>query len=280
MAGHAAVGIDDDLPPSQPGVAHRAADLEPAGRVDQQPEAFAVDAGIGQHGVDHVVLDVGGEQFLEVDVGRVLSGDHDRVQPHRVVPHVLDRYLRLAVRAQVGHGTRAADLGQLAGELVREHDRQRHQLGGLAARVAEHQALVARPLPVKLVGPLALAVLERVVDALSDVRRLGADRDRHAAGGPVVSLGRGVVADLQDLLPDDARDVDIRLGGDLAGDMYLAGRDQGFHRHAAARIILDHGIQNDVADLVGHLVRMAFCHRLGSEQAARHVVSPRYLDCG
>jgi hypothetical protein len=53
--------------------------------------------------------------------------------------------------------------------------------------------------------------------------------------------------------------------------MDLPGRDQGFHRHAAARIVLDHGIQDDVADLVGHLVGMTFRNRLRSEQAARHV---------
>ena len=38
-----------------------------------------------------------------------------------------------------------AHLGEAAGELVGEHDRQRHQLFGLVAGVAEHQALVARP---------------------------------------------------------------------------------------------------------------------------------------
>jgi hypothetical protein len=157
-----------------------------------------------------------------------------------------------------GHRARAADLGKLPGELVREHDRQRHELGSLAARVAEHQPLVARSLPVKLVRPLAFAVLERVIDAQGDVRRLGTDGDRHAARCPVVSLGRGVVADLEDLLPDDSRNVDIGLGGDLAGDVDLAGGDQGLHRHAAAGIVLDHGVQNGVADLVGHLVRMTF----------------------
>ena len=34
VAGHAAVGVDDDLAPGQPGVAHRSAGDEPAGRVD------------------------------------------------------------------------------------------------------------------------------------------------------------------------------------------------------------------------------------------------------
>src|SRR6478735_4994728 len=37
VAGHAAVGVDDDLAAGQAGVAHRAADLETPGGVDEQP---------------------------------------------------------------------------------------------------------------------------------------------------------------------------------------------------------------------------------------------------
>src|SRR5579859_816572 len=278
VPGHAAVGVDDDLPPGQPGVAHRAADLKPAGRVDQQAVAAGLDARVGQDGLDHVVLDVGGQQFLEVDVGRVLRRDHHGVQAHRRVAYVLDGHLGLAVRAQVGDGARAADFGQLPGQLVREHDRQRHELGRVTARVAEHQPLVAGALPVELVGALALAVLERVVDALGDVRGLGADRDRDAAGRPVVTLGRGVVADLEDLVPDDAGNVDIGRGGDLARDVHLVVYDHCYHRDPAARVVLDHRVQDGVTDLVGHLVRMTLRDRLGSEQATRHVVSPRNWD--
>ena len=68
---------------------------------------------------------------------------------------VLDGDLGLAVGAQVGHVAVLADLGQPLGEPVRERDRQRHQLGGVVAGVAEHQALVAGALPVErvVVGP-------------------------------------------------------------------------------------------------------------------------------
>src|SRR6202050_2667691 len=271
VPGHAAVGVDDDLPPGQPGVAHGTADLEPAGRVDQQPEPLGVDLQVGQDGVDHVVPDVGGEEFLEVDVRGVLGGDHHGVEPDRLVPGVLDGHLGLAIRAQVRHRARAADLGQLLGQLVREHDRQRHQLRRLTARVAEHEPLIAGALPVEVLGPLALAVLERVVDPLGDVRRLGADRDGHAAGRPVEALGRGVVADLEDLVPDHAGYVDIGLGGDIAGHVHLAGRDHRLDRNPAAWIVLDHGIEDDVTDLVGHLVGMTLSNRLRSKQAQCHV---------
>ena len=71
VAGHAAVGVDDDLAAGEAGVAHRAADLEPAGRVDQQPVAVGVEAdGVASSGLDDVLADVRGQQRVEVDVGR------------------------------------------------------------------------------------------------------------------------------------------------------------------------------------------------------------------
>jgi len=140
---------------------------------------------------------------------------------------------------------------------VRQHDRQRHELGGLAAGVAEHHALVARALTVKLGRSLALPVFECVLDALGDVRGLGADGDRYPARRAVVALGRGVVADLQDLLPDDGGDVDVSLRGHLAGHVHLAGSDQGLYGDPAARVIPEHRVENGIADLVCHLVRMA-----------------------
>ena len=88
---------------------------------------------------------------------------------------------------------------------MRQRDRQRHQLGGLVAGVAEHQALVAGALLVELVLVALDAVLVRGVDALGDVRGLRADGHRDAAGGAVEALLRGVVADLQDLVADQLR---------------------------------------------------------------------------
>ena len=98
----------------------------------------------------------GCEQRVEVDVGGVLAGDDDGVEADRAVAVVLDGDLGLAVRAQVRHRAVLADRGQPLGQPVRERDRQRHQLGGVVAGVAEHQALVA--------GALAV---ERVLDALA-----------------------------------------------------------------------------------------------------------------
>ena len=181
----------------------------------------------------------GVERLDEVDVGLVLGGEHDGVQAHGPVAVVADRHLGLAVGAQVGDLALLADLGEPLGELVRQVDRQRHQLGGLVAGVAEHQALVAGALQVQRVRAVrtALAVLPRLVDALGDVRRLRADRDLDPAGAPVEALGRGVVADVQQRAAHDGGDVGVGLGGDLAGDVHETGGDHRLDRDPAPRVL-------------------------------------------
>ena len=68
MAGHAAVGVDDDLAAGQAGVAHRAADLESAGRVDEESVVARVEVDEVEDRVDDVPADVGGQHHVEADV--------------------------------------------------------------------------------------------------------------------------------------------------------------------------------------------------------------------
>ena len=65
-------------------------------------------------------------------------------------------------------------------ELVRQHDRERHQLGRLVAGVAEHHALIAR----------ALLLGVGFVDAHGDIRRLLVEVDAYCAG---VSVESGLI---------------------------------------------------------------------------------------
>ena len=173
-----------------------------------------------------------------------------------------------------GDGAVLADLGEPPGEPVRQHDRQRHQLGGLVAGVAEHHALVAGALPVELVVGALDPLLVGVVDALGDVGRLRADRHRDAAGGAVEALLGRVVADVEDRLAHDRGDVDVGRGGDLAGDVHLAGGDQRLDGDPAARVLREQRVEDRVADLVGDLVGVALGDRLGGEQATRHSAAP------
>ena len=60
------------------------------------------------------------------------------------------------------------------------------------------------------------------------------------------------------------------VGGDLAGDVHLAGGDQRLDRDAAGRVVGEQRVEDRVADRVGDLVGVALGDRLGGEQATGH----------
>ena len=97
----------------------------------------------------------------------MLRGDDDVRDADGLAVFVDHRDLRLGVGTQPRGAAGLANLGQLAAEAMREHDRRRHQLRRFVAGVAEHQPLVAGAL---LRGLLALDLAR--VDALRDVGRL------------------------------------------------------------------------------------------------------------
>ena len=151
-------------------------------------------------------------------------------------------------------------------------DRQRHEARRLAGGEAEHDALVAGALTVELVDARALTGLEGVVDALGDVGRLRADRDRDAARAAVEPDVRGVVADLGDPLAHDGRDLDVALGRDLARDVHEPRGDERLDGDPGLRIDSQQRVEDRVADLVAHLVGVTFGHRFGREktEGVRH----------
>src|SRR5215208_3411009 len=108
------------------------------------------------------------------------------------------------------------------------------------------------------------------VNPRSDVGRLLPDGDRDTAGVAVETLGRGVVADLNDPASDQTRDLDVGIRGHLACHHHEAGRHQAFDGHPAMRVAGDQRVQNGVADLIRDLVRMPLGDRFRSEVSARH----------
>ena len=132
-----------------------------------------------------------------------------------------------------------------------EVDRQRHQLRGLAAGEAEHQPLVA--------GAAG-------VDALGDVGGLPVSFQQDLTAVPVKLDIRAVVADLADDLAGYALEIDLGVGGDLARQDDQVRRHQGLAGHPPGGVLAQHLVQDGVGDLVGHLVRVTFRHRLRREQ--------------
>ena len=205
----------------------------------------------------------------------VLRGDQQLLDLDRLAVAVADRHLRLAVGPQIRDDVRLADIGQPVRELVRERDRERHELFGLVARVAEHHALITGAGDVELivVGRVG-ARLVGLVDALGDVGRLLVDRVDHGARVGREAEIRVGVADLADRLARDLLDVHVRRGGDLTGHDDEPRVHEGLARHAAGRVIAQHGVEDAVGDLVRDLVGVPLGNGLRGEQelVVGHVV--------
>ena len=132
----------------------------------------------------------------------MLRAEHDGVHAHGVILLVIfDGDLRLAVGTQIVHQLLLAHGGQALGQLVRERDRQRHELRRLVAGVAEHHALIARAVIERVLA--GLLALERVVDAEGNVGALLVDVRDDGAGLAVKAILGAVIADLAHGLAHD-----------------------------------------------------------------------------
>ncbi len=193
-----------------------------------------------------------GAQLLVAHVVRVLRRNHHRIHAHRLlVGVVLHRHLALAVGPQVRHQPALAHLTEPLRQLVRQRDRQRHQLRSLVRRIAEHHPLVARAAR---------------VHAHRNVARLLVDGRDHRAGIRIEAIERIVVADGSHRPAHQALEVHIRLGGDLTRNHHQPGAGQRLARHPAKRVLCQTRVQNRVRDLVGNLVRMSLGHGFTGKQ--------------
>jgi hypothetical protein len=153
---------------------------------------------------------------LGLDACFVLGGDQQLLDADGAAVAVADRDLRLAVRAQVWERLVLAHLGEPLGKLVRERDRQRHQLVGLTRRVAEHHPLVTGPGDIELViGPASARASIGVVHALRDVWRLLVDRIEHRARVRAEAEICIDVADRANRLAHDLLNIERRSSRDL-----------------------------------------------------------------
>jgi hypothetical protein len=150
---------------------------------------------------------IASRSFL-VETFRVLRRDDDGLDTDGGRPR-RERHLRLTVGTDPLAVLRPAKLRQSFGEAMSELDRHWHQLFGLIAGVAEHHSLIAG---------------SAMIDALSNVWRLLVDRADHRAGLAIEAHTGVVVANPVDRGSHDLRNVDVRLGGDLAGNAGEPGR--------------------------------------------------------
>src|SRR4029078_11099211 len=156
-----AIGVDDDLAPGEPGVAVGAANDETPGGIHVE-FGVAADTALRHHLVDEAAHDL--LHPLLAHIFAVLGRYHDRVGAHRLAVLISERDLAFGVRARRGLPAGVPRLGHLMQDAVGVINRRRHQGLGLAAGIAEHDALVA--------GALFLLFLGIGIDAHGDVGRL------------------------------------------------------------------------------------------------------------
>ena len=165
MTAHAAVGVDDDFTTGESGVTLRAANNEAAGRVDEE-FCGCVEEVLWNH-LANDICDQKFPDFLDFDFFGVLGRDDDIRHADGFAILIENGNLAFRVRAEPFHLAGFADGCEFAAEAVGEHDWRWHQLRGLVAGVAEHEALVAGSL---LGGGFAFGFF--VIHALRDVGAL------------------------------------------------------------------------------------------------------------
>ena len=178
VATPAAVGIDDDFAAGQSGITLRSADHEATRGVD-----VVFDIALDQFlrharlddAVDHVIVN-----FLVRNVGTVLRGNHDGVDPHGTVAVEFHGDLALAIGTQPSDIVLLAQIGEAIENAVGQSDGQRHQFGRVIAGVAEHQSLIA--------GADIFALGRIFVHALGDVGALAVDASSTAQVSPQMPI--------------------------------------------------------------------------------------------
>jgi len=271
-----AVAIDDDLAARESRISVRAADDELARGIHVQDIVVADQSrqlilGAFQTGLDawnedraHVLADLLlhaffghllGDALARGDEIVVLGRNHDGMYAQRTVRLfvVFDRYLRLGVGTQVGHHLPfAADDGQFLENDVREDERRRHVFARFVARIAEHDALIAR----------ALFFFGLAYDTLVDVRRLFVDRGEHAAGITVELIFAFGITDTVDYAACYVLDIDVGARTHFARDDDQTGGAERFAGYFGVGVVTKEFVENGIGNLIRNFVGVSFGHGL------------------
>ncbi len=173
----------------------------------------------------------------------VLSGNHNAINARRAAVAVLDGDLGLAIGPEEINFVGFANFGEALREAVGELDGHRHQFIGFIAGKPKHQSLIARSAGVHPHG---------------DVRRLALDGAHDSAGIGVIAILGAIVADAANGAADKLIVINVRSGGDFAGDNGHTRGDERFAGDAALGVVLHDFVKDGIRNLVSNLVRMTF----------------------
>ena len=199
---------------------------------------------------------------------------HDLRHLDRLAAFIADRHLTLGVGPERLCLARTARLRHQLENAVSVVDRSRHQFGCLAARVAEHDALVAG----------ALVLVAGRVDALRNVGRLRVQMNFDAR---LLPMKAGLlVSDVLDCEPGHMGEIVARqrrrpagfAGNDdaIGGRKRLAGDAHPARVPAEPGRLVEKRIDDFIGNAIAHLVRMAFGYQFAGEKktCARHLDTP------
>ena len=247
MPSHAAVGVDNNFAPSEPGIAHRPANHEPSRGIDVIFRVRIEKIGWNDC-LDYMLQNVRAKLVIADRLG-MLRRNNDRIHAHRLLIRIVfNCNLGFSIRTEVGKLSVFAHVRKPLRQLVCQRNRHRHQFCRLIAGIAKHHPLVA--------GAAG-------VHAHRDVAGLLVDARDHGASIGIESVKRVVVADRRNHAPDHRLKVHISFGGDFACDDYEARRKQGFTSDAAGWILGQACVEDGIRNLVGDFVRMPLGYRFG-----------------
>ena len=237
----AAVSVHNDLATGQAAITLWAANHKATCRVDQV--LGVLQPLFGQHRLDDFLNDgfveaglhFGGRLAL---VGAVLGRQHHGVNAVGLAVHVAHGHLALGIGAQERQAAVFAQLRLTLDQTVRVINGRRHQVGGFAASVTKHQALVA--------SAGVEVVVRRVVHTLCNVIGLLVVAHHDGAAFVVNAVLGVVVANALDGVARHLDVVDVGVGGDFTRQNHQTGVGQGFGSHAAAGVLFKNRVENGV----------------------------------
>ena len=271
MTGHTTVRVNDDLAAGEAGVRGGAAQDEATRRVDQSGHGSGRQRETGRlddRGNDVVAHRVGDRRLRQRLV--VLGGHDDRVDTHRPTVFVREGHLSLAVGTQPFNDALLANVSQTLCEAVCQPDGGGHEIRGIRRSVAEHDALVAGAETVARVTALGAAHFNGFINAAGDVGALAVQRYGNAAGGTVEANARRVVANRKNLATHNLRNLNVRLGRHLTGDVDEAGGRHRLDGNARAGVGSEQRVEDRIGDTVTDLVGVTFGNGLRRKKLLTH----------
>src|SRR5215213_6672533 len=144
-------------------------------------------------------------------------------------------------------------------------NREWHQFRGLVTREPEHKPLVA---------------CAARVNAHGNIRGLFIDRGQDGAGVTIEAVFGPRITYFSNGFTCHLREVDLRVGCDLAGDHDQTRRNERLAGDASGAILRKDRVEDGVRNLVGYFIWMAFGYGFRSEEITAGVAQLLNASCG